>query len=593
MPQQTECRFGDGQLALAAQLGSRSSPGCRMGWCTHAGGVGIVSVRAGNGANRRMGAGPRAPRPWVVRLRDARTVDYALPMPTSAYTIDSVAGDRGASPKCFMHIPKSGGSSVQAALDRALPPGSLAPRRFDKSVFIDFDDLDLMRPEARDLVVVGRDEVQALGQYRMVSGHFSLTTLLQISDAASIATVLREPRARLLSLYMYWRVPNIGDFWAPSRTADHARRPLGEFLSEPYLAPVIDNVVCRMLLYGDARLRESDFASVDDIESLAADATKRLDALGFVGILELGEFVWHGLRRMFDVKLDPTMVNVTEEFGGLIEMEPEGRLLTTETVDLLEQRTAADLLVYDHALVRAGVDARERRLLGNSAFAHQLVKLGGLAGRSAVQVAEQAGLVEDLRSEKEEERRCWQAALLAHEQTLHAREQTIQGLEAEIIRGEEDIDRLRRWLTAVNASARWRLTTLLRAIKHTAQRLIPRVSVNGSREESLLAGWSVNQVWWFALALCTMIAATDAILIHVVLIAMLAAGPFCGAFTGQWARTAGVGAWALTLAVPLGLVDKVWDTHTQLIDLSAVAIVGLVCTLAATLIERRRQPSVG
>ena len=501
-----------------------------------------------------------------------------------------------------MHIPKSGGSSVQAALDRALPPGSLAPRRFDRSVFVDFDDLDLMRPEARDLVAIERDEVQALGRYRMVSGHFSLTTLLQITDAASIATVLREPRARLLSLYLYWRVPNIGDFWAPSRTADHASRPLGEFLSEPRLAPVIDNVVCRMLLYGDPRLRELDFASVDDIESLAGDAIKRLDALGFVGILELGEFVWRGLRRMFDVKLDPTMVNVTEEFGNLIAMGQEGQLLTAETIDLLEQRTAADLLVYDHALVRAGVDARERRLLANGAFARQLVKLGDLAGRSAVQAAEQAGLIKELCSEVEEERGRWQAAFLAHESTIRAREQTIygheetiRGREAEIARCEEDVDRLRRWLAAVHASASWRLTTPLRTIKQTAQRLrlAPRVSATGAREESLLTGWSVNQVWWFALAFCAIIAATDAILIHVVLIAILAAGPFCGAFTGRWARTAAVGAWALILAVPLGLVDKVWDTRTQLIDLSAIVIGGLVCTLAAILIERRRQSQLG
>src|SRR5579863_24533 len=471
------------------------------------------------------------------------------------------------SPTCFLHVPKSGGSSVHAALELALPPGSLAPRRFDKSLFTDFDAFDLLRPEARDLVALEPHEVQALGRYRAVSGHFSLTTLLQITNAASIATVLREPRARLLSLYMYWRIPNIGDFWAPSRTADHARRPLREFLSEPHLAPVIDNVVCRMLLYVDARLREADFAARADIESLAANAIERLDELGFVGILELGEFVWRGMRQMFDVKLDPTMVNMTEGFGGLIAMEQEGQLLTAETLDLLERRTVADQMVYEHALALVGVESHERRLLGNGAFAHQLVKLGDLTGRSAAQVAEQAELMRVLRSEAEDERKRWQAALLAHESTVRAHEETIeshrgriQGLEAKTARYKEDIDGLRGWLAAVHASASWRLTTPLRATKHAAQRLwrTTRMPATGAREESLLVRWSVNQVWRFALALCAIIAAADAVLSHVVLIAVLAAGPFCGAFTGRWARTACVGVWALILAVPLGLADKVW-----------------------------------
>jgi hypothetical protein len=523
-------------------------------------------------------------------------------MSTHAYTAEPNPGRRGASPKCFMHIPKSGGSSIHAALEAALPAGSLAPRRFDRSLFTDFDAFNLLRREARDLVAFERHEVWALGRCRVVSGHFSLTTLLQITDAASIATVLREPRARLLSLYMYWRVPSIGDFWAPSRTPDHARRPLREFLSEPHLAPVIDNVVCRMLLYGDVRLREADFAAQSDIESLAADAIKRLDRLGFVGVLELGGLMWHGLRQMFDVKLDPATVNVTEEFGGLIAMEQEGQMLTAETIDLLERRTAADQLVYDHALALAGVEAHESKLLGDGAFAHQLVKLGDLTGRSAAQVAAQAELVRALRSEAEDERERWQAALLAHEPTVQVHEQTIdehrvtiQGLEAEIARCEEDADRLRRWLAAVHASASWRLTIPLRATKHTAQRLrlTPHVLATGAVEESLLVRWSVNQVWWFALALCAMIAATDAVLSHVVLIAVLTAGPFCGAFTGRWARTACVGVWAFILAVPLGLADKVWDTYTQLVDLSAVAIAGLLCTLAAILIERRRHTQVG
>lgn len=273
-------------------------------------------------------------------------------------------------PKCFLHIPKCAGMSIHAALQAALPVGSLAPRRFDRSVFADFHDFELLPEEARNLIAVDRRETQALGKFRVVSGHFSLPTLLQITDPLSISTVLREPRTRLLSLYAYWRVPGIHDLWSPYRTADHAQRPLGEFLSQPRIASVIDNQICRMLLYGDERLPESSFTAESDIESIAADAVAQLDALGFVGVLEQGD-IWQGLARLFNVKLIPTKLNITEELERPTAAERKKRP-TSETLDLIQERNAADLLVYNHVLARAGLDTSERQRLGDETFAYQL-----------------------------------------------------------------------------------------------------------------------------------------------------------------------------------------------------------------------------
>ncbi|MGA2162950.1 MAG: hypothetical protein ABSH36_00600 [Solirubrobacteraceae bacterium] len=493
-------------------------------------------------------------------------------------------------PKCFLHVPKSGGSSVHAALELALAPGSLAPRRFDSAFSGTAADVARLRQEARDLIAFEPHEVRELGGYRAVSGHFALDTLLQITDAASVATVLREPRARLLSLYLYWRVPGIGDSWAPHKTPEHAHRPLREFLAEPKLAPMIDNQVCRILLHGDTRLRAPGFVDPADVETLAADAIERLDELGFVGVLELGEAVWDGLGGMFDVTLKPNAVNAIEDHGALIPIGPNERLMTAEALELLERRNAADLLVYDHALARAGLDVRERRLLADGAFASQLVKLGDLIGRSAAQAAERVEQVEALRGEAEGERGRWQAAVAQHEQEVQECQGRIRDLEADVARHEETVERLQRWLAAVHASASWKLTTPLRAAKRVAGRVQPALRTDSS--ESLLGGLSVNQVWWFALALCAVIAATDAILSHVVLIMVLTVGPLCGALTGRWMRTASVGVWALMLAVPLGLADSVWDTLTQLVDVGTITVVALLSTLAATLIERHA-PRVG
>lgn len=139
-------------------------------------------------------------------------------------------------------------------------------------------------------------------------------------------------------------------------------------------------------------------------------------------------------------------------------------------------------------------------------------------------------------------------------------------------------------------------TDHIRAISPEATDLYARLSKHASneqpaperdaRDQSLLAGWSVNRVWWLALILSSIIAATDAALSHVILIPLLAAGPFCALLTGRWVRTATVGIWTVALAILLGLPDEIWGTHIQLVYLGFVSAAALLSISAATVIEK-------
>jgi hypothetical protein len=291
-------------------------------------------------------------------------------------------------PRCFLHIPKSGGASVHAALEEALPGGSLAPRRMDTSTFCDFRDFELLKPVLRDLVAANRQEIQALRRYRAVSGHFSLPTMLQITVASAIGTVVREPRARLISLYLYWRTPKIFDAWLPYSIEKHVLRPLDQFLGEPRVAAATDNQMCRMLLHGDARIPSGGFIASRDIDAIASEAISKLDTLGFVGVLELGDRMWKGLARLFDVELEPKILNATGDQGTPIVPLSNKWPILTNMLDLLARRSAADRIVYDHALTLAGVDKHERLRLTESAFAGQLIRMGDLIGASAAALAE-------------------------------------------------------------------------------------------------------------------------------------------------------------------------------------------------------------
>lgn len=274
--------------------------------------------------------------------------------------------------------------SVHAALEAALPPGSLTSRRMDTSVICDFRDFDALDATVRNLMAVTDDDIRSMRQSAAISGHFSLTTLLSLTSPQAIGTILREPRARTLSLYLYWRTPTIFDAVRPYRAHEHALLPLDRFLNEPRVAPAVDNQICRMLLYGDPRMPTDGFIAPSDINAVASDAIAQLDTLGSVGVLELGDSAWRGLDQLFDVHLEPGRMNVTGELKNPVPLRVGEEVRASAILDLIEQRNAADKIVYDHALGLAGIRADARQRLARSAFADQLVRLGDLLGDSTV-----------------------------------------------------------------------------------------------------------------------------------------------------------------------------------------------------------------
>src|SRR5205085_11524644 len=132
-----------------------------------------------------------------------------------------------------MHVPKSGGVSVLIALMRALPQGSVSEKRFDISHFCHgFRAVDVFPAESRRWVAHGDGDLAEMAASPVVAGHFCLATLQRLAPVSSIATIIREPRARLMSLYSFWRLAAAQpEVWLPYYRL--AGRPLERFLDEP------------------------------------------------------------------------------------------------------------------------------------------------------------------------------------------------------------------------------------------------------------------------------------------------------------------------------------------------------------------------
>ena len=339
------------------------------------------------------GEGVNAKKPWT-------PTELVPPLKETGRKMESSL-DKGKAraPLCFLHIPKSGGISVHEALERSLPEGSLSPKRWDSSFFCPgFSAFEELTGDARTWTAADSVAIESLGEASVVSGHFCLESLLRVTSPLAIATVLREPRARLLSLYAYWRLtPGLREWFDPYTTlVDYAQLPLDGFLSESRVAQATDNKACRMLLQPDSRIPVDDFIRTGDIESVVAAAVERLDSLGFVGVTELDEALWRGLSQHFGVTLSPVVANMTGWNGTLVDALPLSLNFTPRTLDLFAQRTAGDALIYEHAL-RSGVRSEATQRLADAAFANQLARVGDLGGRSAVAAAERATALADLR----------------------------------------------------------------------------------------------------------------------------------------------------------------------------------------------------
>jgi hypothetical protein len=390
-----------------------------------------------------------------------------------------------------MHVPKSAGTSVLVALERALSPDIISPKRQDMSLFCGgVSDAEMLDPGARALLVVDSGEIERLAEYPIVTGHFSLSTLLGITDAASIATVLREPRSRVLSNYAFWRLSSdLHHEWREYLALKHAQRPLDEFLAEPLVARATDNLVCRMLLDGDDRIPKLGFICSEDVDALASRAIAVLGTLGFVGILELGESLWNGLSGFFGASLAPVHVNTTASHGKTSDAPAASPEISTRTLSLLDARTAADAIVYREALRAAGRSARSAERLGAAAFASELVRFGDVAGSFASESRGLAQTIGELRqqlSRMDDERQGaaeeQQRTTDELQRTTDARQRTAEELrrarelllstEHLLRQAEAELRNHRDWLEGIQTSASWRLTKPARTVKRRLVKIL-------------------------------------------------------------------------------------------------------------------------
>lgn len=148
-----------------------------------------------------------------------------------------------------VHVPKTGGAAIRAAFG-AIAEWYTGPCYHDSSL-IDGVDVSSLPPATGSQFATPSSMRRICDSHRLVMGHYAAYFLVE-AGCQQLATQLREPRARLLSLYRYWRALPEGavDDWGPwgDVALRSASLPLESFLTSTGAWTASDNGIARQLL---------------------------------------------------------------------------------------------------------------------------------------------------------------------------------------------------------------------------------------------------------------------------------------------------------------------------------------------------------
>jgi hypothetical protein len=246
-----------------------------------------------------------------------------------------------------MHIPKTSGTSLSAALRKAIRPRT-AVTGFDRSTFGAFTAFHTFDPQLQRSF-----HQEAVPAADFVSGHLAFSTLTANAGDAQLVTVLREPRSRLVSNWLFWRTRPEADLrsWGEWRGAiRQARAPLGTFLSARAVASVVDNVAVRMLLWPHPLVPEDAFIDPRDDGLLLETALDRLHRFAFVDVVE-NPSLRGNLQAWLGRTLTYPRLNQTTAVPELLR-SPLAEELTTEATRLLEHRSRLDRVLWSELAER-------------------------------------------------------------------------------------------------------------------------------------------------------------------------------------------------------------------------------------------------
>lgn len=265
----------------------------------------------------------------------------------------------------FMHLEKCGGIALMRWLSEQFHPDQIDP-----------DPLRAAPPHNfyRAPPGIGRE----CARYPLLWGHFGLPAIERIDPDRFVLTLLREPKARLVSIYHYWRAVNpaqIDDLEHDPIVGSAQRNDLLGFLRdpEPLLRDYLDNFYVRRLT-GHHLTGAACDRLADDPQGALAEAMAALESIGFVGITERMDESAARLAAL--IGAEPPTASLRGNVAAENHTDPSGWFRKTEwtvpTPEIeaeLDRLTRLDRLLYATARARFEDMRVEKMPIGGAAAA--------------------------------------------------------------------------------------------------------------------------------------------------------------------------------------------------------------------------------
>lgn len=247
----------------------------------------------------------------------------------------------------FLHLPKTGGTTLHTHLAQFFDHQDICPERFNG---------------------LRKLPLGELARYRFISGHYDLVSCRAIPGDKKIITFLREPRARLVSLYNFLKAHRVDvakrNGWGLALMA--AELTIEQFFAHPEVRrhPYINNGMTRALadyLPMEIWAAHDPGAECRDVLNVVDQALESLNGLTAFGILE---------------RFDESVQLLTESLGlpayqggeryrafeNLAEDQANYRPVTISRAEEVSDVVFAPLIEADRQLYRGALKLLEQRL---------------------------------------------------------------------------------------------------------------------------------------------------------------------------------------------------------------------------------------
>lgn len=230
----------------------------------------------------------------------------------------------------FLHLEKTAGSALGAALQECFHPLQICPLRPTETLAAG----ELPTPDVR--------------RWSLIWGHYDLPALEQLDPDRFLIAFFRDPRARLISLYRFWRHASAGEIRRTERSAGVSlARTLSfrDFLrsDHPAVIDAVDNYYVRRLTGLYREDHAADPLDADPGAALAA-AEAALARLDFVGVTEQLDEGARILARILDFTPPLPLARVNASRGA--------HDIAGDAAAEITRCTRMDRVIYDAALAR-------------------------------------------------------------------------------------------------------------------------------------------------------------------------------------------------------------------------------------------------